>query len=197
MFNDSVTMRLTDGTPVLVRPWREDDENRLSGTLRKMSWPLAYLSFFAPALPLFDEDQELPFEPSDQVWVAQELAESDEPLVAMGQLIQLEEPLLGEIDVAVEKPYQRRGLGRLLTATLYSLAQMEDLRKVHVIVQSENEKAIDWLKRLGASEEYFRDDVVDLDWPVYSKASLFPANDSSRQFQAALGEIKEGWVRTE
>jgi ribosomal protein S18 acetylase RimI-like enzyme len=166
-----------------------------------MSWPLGYLKFFAPSVPVFNEEQEellREFEQKNQqVWVALEPAEPGQPLVALGQLIRLEKPALGEIDVAVEKPYQRRGLGRLLTAMLYFVAQTEDLRALHVLVQSENEMVIEWLKRLGATPQYFRDELAELDWPVYPEAGLFPPNDSSRQFQVALDQIKEACARTE
>lgn len=197
MGSDSFKMRLTEGTNILVRPWRDADEKRLPASLREMSWPLGYLKFFAPASPFFNEEQEelqREFDQKNQqVWVALQPTEAHEPLVALGQLIRLEKPSIAEIDVAVEKPYQHRGLGRLLTAMLYFVAQTKDLRRLHVMVQSENQNVIEWLKRLGASPQFFRDEVAELDWPVYPEAGLFPHNESSRQFQLALDKIKETW----
>ena len=201
MGTDSIKMRLTEGTTVLVRPWRDEDESRLPASLREMAWPLGYLKFFAPTFPVFNEEQDLLREiehKNQQVWVALQPVEPAQPLLALGRLIRLEEPALGEIDVAVEKQYQRRGLGRLLTAMLYFVAQTEDLRALHVIVKSKNQMVIDWLQRLGASSQLFRDEIAELDWPVYPEARLFPPNDSSRHFQLALDQIKEACnTRTE
>ena len=78
---------------------------------------------------------------------------------------------------------------------LYDMAQAEDIRNLRAIILSENKCAIDWLRRLGASTQTFRDEITELDMPVCQDPVLLPQNKSSQRFHEILNRIEELSVR--
>lgn len=147
------TVRLKDGTEVLIRPLQRDDIERS-------------LAFFR-ALPKEDLNY-LRRDPTKREIVEQrvremESGEYDRLVAVVGDEIVAEGALemtgrdwtshVGELRLIVAREYQRKGLGMLMARELYSLAASCKLEQVMVTMMRPQTAARNIFRKLGFREE--------------------------------------------
>ena len=147
------TVKLKDGTEVLIRPMVSDDLHRSH-------------AFFC-ALP--PEDRGCLRRDVTQLEVVKErmhemeagavrrmVAVVGDEIVADGALELSRsgwEQHVGELRIIVARPYQRQGLGLIMASTLYDLAESDDLEELIVKVIDTQVAARSIFRKLGFREE--------------------------------------------
>jgi RimJ/RimL family protein N-acetyltransferase len=157
--------KLTDGAPVLFRPIRPDDRQRLARVFEQLSPKSRYRRFLSPLSALSDQQLNW-FADVDFVdhvaWGAELTAESDRPLVAVGRWIRSStDPELAEIALTVVDAYQRRGLGTALLAVLAESAQLLHVRVFEGSVLAENLPMRALLRTVGATSTGFAGSAIN------------------------------------
>jgi acetyltransferase len=128
--------RTSDGTVVLIRPIRAEDEPKMVAFHRALSEQSVYLRYFEP-LKLeqriahehlsrscfIDYDREL-------VLVAEHRSTEGPTILGMGKLTRLADGKTAEFALLVGDAWQRRGLGKQLLERLVQVARSEGLKFV-------------------------------------------------------------------
>ncbi len=193
----NIKTRLADGTALLLRPWMPTDIRHMTPSLRELARPLGYTPYFMPAAPVFNEEPQGDFfPPADErqqsVYVAIDPAAGKGNVLAVGRLNRLlPKPWVAEVSLAVDLPYQRRGLGRMMFGLIHLAAESAAIRNLRVLAQLSNQPAVEWVKRLGASSRLFLDEIIELDLPICQDPVLLPQNASCRSFRAVMDQLEE------
>ena len=114
--------RLPDGTMVLVRPVRPADREHLSACVRRLSPQARFQRFHRVIHHLTDDElrylTEIDYH-HHMAWAAVDLNDDDCPGMGVARFVRINHmPNAAEIAVTVMDRHQRRGVGRLLLATL-------------------------------------------------------------------------------
>ena len=144
------TVKLRDGSSVLLRPIGADDKELLVRGFERLSPDSRYRRFLAPVPHLsaaqvayltevdhHDHEALLAIEPS-----------SGEAL-GVARYVRSEQPEVAEVAVAVNDDWQGRGLGRTLLEHLVDRARHEGVRCFSAVVQGDNTPVIRLLDSLG------------------------------------------------
>lgn len=155
--------RLKDGTEVILRPIRPEDEPMELEFIRGLSEETSRFRFFQiikdlphEALVRFcniDYDREMAF--------IAETREGDRRLeIGVGRLIIEPNRRRGEFAVVVADKYQRKGLGTKLVDMLIGVAQEKGLESIYGIILPENQGMISLCKKLGFQLEKKPDGII-------------------------------------
>lgn len=183
--------RLSDGTPVVLRPIVPADRRRLVEGFEHLSETSRRLRFLGSISSLSDAQLEYltSTDGIDHVaWGALDLSTPDTPGFGVGRWIRLEaDPHIAEFSLTVLDDWQGRGIGQLLLATLAVIGESLDVQILRGYVARENTHMVAWLRRLGAT--IWEDDT---DWifdvPVPPDPSASP---SAKDFVELMAQIHD------
>jgi GNAT superfamily N-acetyltransferase len=134
----SRTVRLRDGTPVVLRQVRRTDLVALRAFVRDLSPESRYLRFHGSLTGLSDSLGEYLVSADGQDHVAV-VAWIGRVIVGVGRYIRFEHaPEKAEIAFAVADAFQRRGLGSLLRDELIATASRSGIRSFRAVVMAAN-----------------------------------------------------------
>jgi len=150
-----VTLR--DGTPIIIRPVRPDDRERLREGFERLSPESRYRRFLAPMAHLSE---------SQLTYLTRVDHHDHEALVAMpdgggggdggdgaglgiARYVRLDDPDAAEVAVAVADTWQGRGLGTVLLAHLLARARQEGIERFMATVLADNRGSLEVLSALG------------------------------------------------
>lgn len=179
------TFELQDRTPILVRPLRPDDADRLSAGFARLSLLSRRRRFFADTLEPGAEQLRaltLADQRRDAAWGIIDLNRPDEPGVGIARYNTVNgDPASADVAVAVVEPYQGRGAGLLLHACLHLAAHRAGIQRFYHDVASDDARFIAALKSLGARFEGRASNIDRLSMPVYHRAWGVPARTRNGQ----------------
>jgi len=92
--------------------------------------------------------------------------------------------------------YQHRGLGTILLAVLYLMAEVRGVQVLRSIVRGENTKVSKWLRSLGATGSCERDEYR-LDLIVHRDRALLPRTPAGENFTRATEAVQTAVRRTD
>jgi len=166
--------RFEDGTEVMIRPLRPEDEPRMARFHTKISERSIYQRYFHP----LSLDQRISHEPlarvcfgdyDREISLVAERKDRDakeSEILAIGQLSKAHLVNEAELAVLVVDEYQQRGLGTELARRLIEIARIEKLDRVTVEILGNNDPTLDVCQRLGfrlqSGEEGFVHGVLAL-----------------------------------
>lgn len=190
-----VHIQLRDGTAVLLRPVLPEDRQRLEKGLLRMSAESRYQRFFSPIRVLSDKQLRY-FTEVDQenhiAWIALDTSASGLPGLGIARFVRYpDQPLMAEVAFTVIDAFQARGLGSLLLATLYLVAQTRGIETFRAVVLVANGTVADWLRRLGASGKLSSGGMVELDLPIHRDLAKLPQNPTGRHFEKLLKQLSK------
>ena len=85
--------------------------------------------------------------------------------------------------------YQDRGLGTILLAILYAMAEARGVHILRAIILSENTIVSNWWRSLGAIESWDSGEYR-LDLRVWHNTGLLPRTRSSENLRHAIEEVQ-------
>jgi acetyltransferase len=156
------TWTLDDGTEVILRPIRPEDEPAMGEMLSGISEETLRVRFFVvmeinhKVLTQFcniDYDREIAF-------VAEAKTEGKNRIIGGGQLIIEPDYRIGQFAVLVHDDYHGRGLGEKLVDMAIGIAQERGLDEVYGIVLTENEKMLRVSRKLGFKPTILPDGIT-------------------------------------
>jgi acetyltransferase len=141
--------RLPDGTKLLIRPLRPDDENALADMLKHVTPEDIRLRFFNPRKTM---DRAL-IARLTQLDYARDMAlvaidAGDNAILGVVRLMGDANRENGEFAILIRSDHQQEGLGTELMRRLLSFAASEGYRRVHGAVLSENQKMLNLCREL-------------------------------------------------
>lgn len=144
--------RLKDGTEVLLRPIRSEDEPMIGELLATVSEETLRSRFFGN-VPVFDHDRLVRFTNIDydrEIAIVAELTEGEHKrIIGVGRLTADSEHSTGEFAALVHDEFQGRGLGYKLTDVVIGLAQDKGLERLEGYISCENRRMIEVSRSLG------------------------------------------------
>ena len=155
--------RLRDGTDVLLRPIRPEDEPLEHELLASLSEATMRARFFTVIKDIshemlirycnIDYDREMAI-------VAEVRENEKRKLIGIGRLIVDREFKSGEYAVLVHDDYQGKGLGYKLTDVIIGVAEDKGLERIYGEVLSENEKMLTVCRRQGFTAQRTPDETT-------------------------------------
>jgi acetyltransferase len=143
---------LADGTPVLLRPIRPEDEPQVKELLDNCSEQTLYFRYFKvikswphQALIRFtqnDYDREIGLGAFGE-------PPGPEVLLGVGRLVMTPEREAAEFALIVADPWQGRGLGQKLLERVMEIARENGVQLLHGDVLAENQPMLELMKKLG------------------------------------------------
>jgi len=148
--------RLTDGTPVLIRPIRPSDKAELAAGLRRLSDLSVHKRFLAPKHHFSAAELRYltEIDGHDHVAFVVESLEAPARIVAVARYVRLrEEPDTAEAAIVVADVLQGQGLGSLLADSLAREAVGHGVRRFSATMLSDNRAAHRLMARLAQQLE--------------------------------------------
>ena len=184
---------LRDGTQVLLRPIMPNDRERIQNGMAALSPESRYFRFFTAVESLSDEQLHYltDVDQLDHVaWIALDSSDPEYPGLGVARFIRVkEEPTVADMALTVIDAYQCRGLGTILLALLYLLAQALGIQTLRSVVVGENRAMVKWLSSLGATGSFGRGEY-QLNLAVHHDPALLPRTPSSEKFNHALEVVQ-------
>jgi acetyltransferase len=152
-----------DGSPVIIRPIRPEDEPKMVRFHESLSDRSVYLRYFhhmqLSARVTHERLTRICFVDHDREIVL--VAESpDAGIVAVGRLTREPASTGAEFALLVSDAWHVHGLGTELLSMLLSLARIEGIRRVFGDVLAENHRMLDICRKLGFDLRYSLEDGV-------------------------------------
>ena len=191
-----LSFRLTDGTPVVLRPIVPADRDRLLHGFETLSEESRRFRFLGPLSTLHEEQLTYLTEVDHQdhvAWGALSREDPEAPGFGVARFIRLpEHPHMAEFSLTVIDTVQGHGLGNLLLATLYVLAPTVAIDTLRGVVARDNDRMTTWMHRLGAL--VIADDPGELvfDLPVHPDLEQLPPSAAS--FRALVEEVRQQFM---
>ena len=188
-----IPRRLPDGTHVLLRPVMPEDRERIQNGMAALSPRSRYLRFFTSASRLSDEQLRY-FSEVDQcnhvAWIALDSSVRTYPGLGVARFIRIkEEPTVAEVALTVIDAYQRKGLGTILLALLYLVAETQGFLTLRAAVIGENTTMLKWLHNLGAAGSCERGEYR-LNLTVHRDLTCLPQTPSGEKFKHAIEALQ-------
>lgn len=147
------TATLFDGTEIVIRPIRPEDEPEMIAFHGSLSERTVYQRYFS-AVKLetrtdHDRLSRICFADYDRQMVL--VAERAGAIIGVARLVRIANSGCGEFAIVVADAYQRKGLGRLLTASLLDFARREKVIKVIADILPGNREMQDFCRLMGFS----------------------------------------------
>jgi GNAT superfamily N-acetyltransferase len=167
----TTTVKLSDGTPVLVRPIVPADKSRIAAGLADLSAESRYLRFLRPVDHLSNEEltylTEIDYR-THFAWGAELARGRDRRGIGLARYVcSAEDPTIAEAAVAVLDEFQGRGLGGILLALLAESALANGVERFRSYVLSDNRKVLAALNAPGITRKEEHDLVmIDVSLPL-------------------------------
>lgn len=168
-------MRLSDGTPILLRPVAADDKEQLQEGMTRLSEDSRYLRFMSPLrrLPpdLLRYFTEVDYQ--DHFALGAQALNEDPPLgIGIARYIrEPDNPCIAEPAVTVVDDYQGLGLGRLLLQEIMADASNNGITHFRAYLLAENTAMKMLFAKCGAHFSYKEDGVISAQFPINPDAS--------------------------
>jgi acetyltransferase len=148
--------RLSDGTEVILRPIRPEDEPMIGEFLRTLSEETLRQRYFVNHLDISHELL-VRFVNNDydrEIAIVAELDRGKKKrIIGVGRLTGAADRGLSEFAVVVHDDWQGRGLGFKLTDTIIGIAQEKGLREISGYIDAKNRRMLRVVSELGFVEE--------------------------------------------
>ena len=148
--------RLSDGTEVLLRPIRPEDEPLEREMLSTLSKETSRMRFFGVIRKIthemltrfcnIDYDR-------DMAIVAELKRDRTRRIIGIGRVVMEPDLKKCEIAVLVHDDFQRKGLGHKLSEVLIGIAKEKGLSEIYGLVLTENETMLRLARKLGFTKE--------------------------------------------
>ena len=147
------TAALFDGTEIVIRPIRPEDEPEMIAFHGSLSERTVYQRYFS-AVKLetrtdHDRLSRICFADYDRQMVL--VAERERAIIGVARLVRIANSGCGEFAIVVADAYQRKGLGRLLTASLLDFARREKVINVIADILPGNHEMQAFCRLMGFS----------------------------------------------
>jgi acetyltransferase len=195
----STVVKLSDGTPVRIRPIVAADKERIARGLTELSTASRYLRFLQPVDHLSAEEltylTEIDYR-THFAWGAELIREPGHRGIGLARYVcESDDPTTAEAAVAVLDEYQGKGLGGILLTLLAESAHENGVKRFRSYVLSANRKVLQALDRPGI-EHHVEDDMVRFDIPIPLPESAVRDSALYETLRnAAQGEIEVRPVR--
>ena len=151
-----MTWRMADGTEVLLRPIKPEDEPMEHEMLSSLSEKTMRERFFQ-AIKHITHEMHIRFCNIDydrEMAIVAELREGEKRrIIGIGRLIIEPDGKTGEFAVVVQDDFHGKGLGYKLVDMMIGIAQEKALEEVYALVQSDNTRMLSVCKKLGCAIE--------------------------------------------
>ena len=155
--------RLTDGTEILLRPIKPEDESMIAEMLSTMSEETLHERFFE-GIPHFDHDRLVRFTNIDYerelAIVAELTGKRGKRIIGVGRVIGDPERGTGEFTVIVHDEFHGRGLGFKLVDLIIGIAEEKGFTELTGAISADNERMLDLTEQLGFSASPAENGVV-------------------------------------
>ncbi|MGB8992418.1 MAG: bifunctional acetate--CoA ligase family protein/GNAT family N-acetyltransferase [Desulfobaccales bacterium] len=145
---------LRDGTPVLLRPMKPEDEPLVSDFLGKCSEETIYFRYFK-LIKKWTHEMLIRFTQNDydRELGLMAIGQPPGPEVMMGvsRMVMATDRSTAEFAVIVADPWQGKGLGPKLVERLIRIAREQGVKLLHGDVLAQNQPMLEMVKRLGFS----------------------------------------------
>ncbi|MEO8129260.1 MAG: bifunctional acetate--CoA ligase family protein/GNAT family N-acetyltransferase [Bryobacteraceae bacterium] len=142
---------LFDGTQILLRPIRPEDEPEMIIFHQGLSERTVYQRFFSiiklETRTSHERLSRICFADYDRQMVL--VAERGGAIAGVARLARIDNSGTVEFAIVVADAYQRKGLGRLLTASLLDFARRENVKKIIADILPGNREMQDFCRRMG------------------------------------------------
>jgi acetyltransferase len=155
--------RLSDGTEVLLRPIRPEDEPMIGELLETVSEETLRGRFFVSHINITHEMlvRFVNIDYDREVAIVAELTRGKKKrIIGVGRLMGEADRRRGEFAVIVHDEFQTRGLGFKLTDTIIGIAQEKGLRQISGYIDSNNRRMLRVVAELGFAAEPSVDGVT-------------------------------------
>jgi acetyltransferase len=144
--------KLNDGTEVLLRPIRPEDESMIAELLATVSEKTLRMRFLGQ-VRTFDHDALVRFVNNDydreMAIVAEVTRAKKKHIIGVGRLIGDADRGSGEFSVLVHDDYQSKGLGFKLVDVIIGIAQEKGFHEIHGDILSDNRPMLSLVQDLG------------------------------------------------
>ncbi len=151
-----MTWRMMDGTEVLLRPIKPEDEPMEHEMLSSLSEKTMRERFFQ-AIKHITHEMHIRFCNIDydrEMAIVAEMREGEKRrIIGIGRLIIEPDGKTGEFAVVVQDDFHGKGLGYKLVDMMIGIAQEKALEEVYALVQSDNTRMLSVCKKLGCTIE--------------------------------------------
>ncbi|MEM3109275.1 MAG: GNAT family N-acetyltransferase, partial [Candidatus Bathyarchaeia archaeon] len=155
--------RLKDGTEVILRPIRPEDERLESEFIMNLSDETKRFRFFRVIKELSHADlvRFCNIDYDREMAIIAELREDGKRReIGAARLILEPGGGKGEIAVVVADEYQRKGLGTKLVDMLIEIAEEKGLESIYGIIMPKNESVINLFRKMGFTFKVREDEVI-------------------------------------
>jgi acetyltransferase len=158
------TRELKNGTQVLFRPIKPEDEGRFNELLKSLSEESMRFRFFAiiKEMSHLKLTQYCNLDYDREIAIVAELFNGDRKIAGAVRLIVELDRKSGEFAVLVGDPWQGLGLGSQLLDHIAGIAKDMHLDKIYGYVLASNYKMINMCSKKGFTSEPFDEDTVKL-----------------------------------
>ncbi|WP_449244193.1 bifunctional acetate--CoA ligase family protein/GNAT family N-acetyltransferase [Desulfobacca acetoxidans] len=143
---------LRDGTPVLLRPMKPEDEPLVSAFLMKCSSETIFFRYFKK-VKQWTHEMLIRFTQNDYDREVGLMALGQPPgpevMMGVGRLIMAADRSSAEFAVIVADPWQGKGLGPKLVEQVIAIAQDQQVKLLYGEVLTQNQPMLDLAKKLG------------------------------------------------
>jgi acetyltransferase len=155
--------KLTDGTEVLLRPIKPEDEQLIAEMLATMTEASLKDRFFG-GIPAFTHERLVRFTNIDyerELAIVAELTKGkSRRILGVGRLIGYPERGHGEFSVIVHDDFQRKGLGRKLADLMIGIAEDKGITSIEGLVSDDNAPLLALAAQLGFEAGASQDGIV-------------------------------------
>ena len=145
---------MRDGTPVLLRPMRPEDEPLVSDFLKKCSEETIYFRYFR-LIKKWTHEMLIRFTQNDYDREIGLMAISQPPapevMLGVCRLVMAADRANAEFAVIVADPWQGKGLGQKLLEEVIAIAREQGVQLLHGDVLAQNQPMLEMVRRLGFS----------------------------------------------
>jgi acetyltransferase len=161
--------RLSDGTEVLLRPIKPEDEPMIAEFLKTVSEETLRQRYFVSHLNISHEllVRFTNIDYDREIAIVAELGQGRKKrIIGVGRLMGEADRGRGEFAVIVHDEFQRRGLGFKLTDAIIGIAQEKGLREISGYIDSNNHRMLQVVSELGFIDEGSVDCVTTVRLPL-------------------------------
>lgn len=184
----AIELPVRDGRPVLCRPIRPDDGDRLRDGFARLSARSRYLRFMTSMPHLPDEQVEYLTNVDyhdHMAWVAVDPTDSAHPGLGVARYIRVPgEPTVAEAAVTVVDEHQGRGIGTVLVGLLALSARQNGIDTFRAYVLGENHPMLEILRDLGATASHEEGSLLRVDVPLPEDPQDLPDTPTGRVLEA-------------
>jgi acetyltransferase len=155
--------KLTDGTDVLLRPIKSEDEPMIAEMLATMSEESLHDRFYE-GVPEFTHNRLVRFTNIDYerelAIIAELTTKGGKRIIGVGRLIGDPERGEGEFTVIVHDKFHGRGLGYKLVDLVIGIAEERGFKRLVGTISADNQRMLDLVEELGFSAVSTEDGVT-------------------------------------